>query len=182
MPLTRKHKEDLVAEYVDLLNNSQAVIFAEYRGLTNTEMSRVRNAVLEAKGVFRVAKLSLLKRALEQTGYPIPADLSGVPLAVGFCLEDIPAVAKALTDSADKMDQLAVRGGLMGEISLTPAEIDKMGHLPPLETLQAQLVGLLDAPAASLVGVIQAGVAQVVNVMHAYTEQGAGSETAAAAG
>ena len=182
MPLTRERKENLVAEYTDLLKNSKAIILTEYRGLNNAEMSRLRNAVLDAGGVYRVAKLTLLKLALQEAGYPIPEGLSGAPLAVGFCLEEIPAVAKALTTFAQDSEAMAVRGGLMGGSYLTAAQIARIGDLPPLDTIRAQLLGLLDAPAANLVGIIQAGVAQVVNVLNAYIEQGQGDEATAAAG
>ncbi len=179
MPLTRERKEDLVAEYVELLNNSRAVIFTEYRGLTNKELNKLRNAVRDANGVYHVTKLSLFKLALEETGYPVPEMLSGAPLAVGFCLEEIPAVAKALTEFADDAEELVLRGGLMGDTALTAQQLEALAELPPLETLRAQLVGLLDAPAASLVGVLQAGVAQVINVVNAYAESGEAAEAAA---
>lgn len=179
MPLTRARKEDLVAEYADLIRNSRAVIFTEYRGLTNKELNSLRNAVRDANGVYHIAKLSLFKLALEETGYPVPDILSGAPLAVGFCLEEVPAVAKALTEFADDAAELVLRGGLMGDTTLTAQQLEVLADLPPLETLRAQLAGLLDAPAANLVGVLQAGIAQVINVVNAYAESGESAEAAA---
>lgn len=182
MALTRERKEELVAEYVDLLKNSKAIIFTEYRGMTNPEMTALRRAVREADGVYRVTKMTLLEMAMDETGYPRPDMLTGAPLAVGFCLEEIPAVAKALTEFAkDKTENLVVRGGLIGADFVSSAQIEALAELPPLDVLRSQLIGLLDAPASQLVGVIQAGVAQVVNVLNAYVEQGEGGEAAEAA-
>jgi len=180
LPLTRERKEDLVAEYADLLENSKAVIFTGYRGLNNKDLTQLRRNVLEARGVYRVAKLTLLQIALEQTGYPVPEEvLSGEPVAVGFCLEEIPSVAKALTDFADDHDLVEIFGGLMPERELSVKEIEALADLPPLDVLRAQLIGLLDAPASNLVGVLQAGVAQVINVVNAYAESGESAEAAA---
>lgn len=180
MPLTRERKEDLVAEYADLLQNSRAVIFSGFRGLTNKDMTQLRRNVMDARGVYRVAKLTLLQLALEQAGYPVPEQLlSGEPVAVGFCLEEIPSVAKAITDFADDHDMVEIYGGLMPERQLSSAEIEALADLPPLDTLRAQIIGMLDAPAANLVGVLQAGVAQVINVVNAYAESGEGAEAAA---
>ena len=180
MPLTRERKEDLVAEYTDLLKNSRAVIFSGYRGLNNKDLTRLRRNVMDARGIYRVAKLTLLQIALEQAGYPVPEQLlSGEPVAVGFCLEEIPAVAKAITEFADENELVEVLGGLMPERELSAAEIEALADLPPLDTLRAQIIGMLDAPAANLVGVLQAGVAQVINVVNAYAESGEGAGAAA---
>ncbi len=172
MALSRERKEELVAEYAEMLRQSRAIIFTEYRGLTNLEMTKLRRAVREADGTYRVVKLSLLKRAMEEAGYPIPEDLESTPIALSFCLKEIPSVAKALSNYAADSDLLSIRGGLMGDQFLTAGQIKRIADLPPLDILRAQILGLLDAPAASLAGMIQAGLAQIVNVLHAYTEQG----------
>lgn len=180
MPLTRERKEELVDEYVDLLNQSRAIVFTNYRGMTNKQMTRVRNAVREANGVFVVTKLTLLKLALEEAGYQIPdTELDGYPLAVGFALEEVPGVAKALTEFIDEAEIMELRGGLLSGELMTAQQVEKIADLPPLETLRSQILGLLDAPASQLVGVLQAGVAQVINVINAYAEQGEGGEEAA---
>lgn|SRR5574341_339593 len=177
LPLTKQRKEELVAEYADMLQQSKAVIFTEYRGLDNKAMTEVRRKVREANGRYRVAKLSLFKLALERAGYPVPTDLIGVPVAVGFCYQEIAGVAKALTEYAKDSEVFVVRGGLMGEQQMTVSEIKTIADLPPLEVLRAQILGLLDAPAANLVGVLQAGVAAPINVIHAFVQKG---ESAAA--
>lgn len=172
MALSRERKQELVAEYSDMIQNSQAMILTEYRGLTDKELKAVRRAVREADGAYRVTKVTLLKLALQANGYSLPEDLEGAPVAIGFCYKDIPSVAKALTGYAKDGELMIIRGGLMGDRFLTGEEVKAISELPPLEVLRAQFLGLLDAPAANLVGVIQAGVTQVVNVLHAYAEQG----------
>lgn len=182
MAITKERKEELVAQYVDLLSRSNAVIFAEYRGLTNAQMSAIRRTVRDANGEFHVTKLSLLKLALERAGLPVPeSEMLGVPVAVGFCLDDVAALAKALTQQAKDIDLMSVRGGIMGTTNLSAKDVAALAELPPLETIRAQILGLFDAPAANLVGVIQAGVAQVVNVLHAYVDKGDGEPAAEAA-
>lgn len=183
MAISKARKEELVAQYIEMLERSNAVIFTEFRGLTNTEMTKLRRAVREAGGAYHVTKLTLLRRAMEQAGYPIPEYLSGAPLALSFCYDEIPGVAKALTEFAKENEMTVIRGGLMGDQFLTLEQIEALAELPPMEVLRAQILGLLEAPAANLVGVIQSGVAQVVNVLNAYIEQGEeGTATAEAAG
>ncbi len=180
MALSKERKREIVAEYVDLLQRSKAIIFTEYRGLSNKEMHALRRTLRDVNGVYRVVKVTLFNIALRQVGYPtLPEDVLGAPLAVGFCLDDVPGVAKAITKYAEEAPLVIVRGGLMDETFLATAQVEAIAHLPPLEVLRAQILGLLDAPAANLVGVIQAGVAQVVNVIHAYVKEGEDGAAAA---
>lgn len=172
MALKKERKEELVAFYTDLINQSKAVIFTEYRGLSNRNLTDLRGKVREAGGMIHVAKLTLFKLALEATGNPIPEMLSGAPLAVGFCIEEIPAVAKALTEFSDSHELFVVRGGLTNGATMDAKQIKALADLPPFDVMRAQLLGLLDAPASNLVGVVQASVAQVVNVLNAYVEKG----------
>ena len=172
LAISRERKESLVAEYIDLLKRSNGVVISEFHGMVDAEFKKVRRAVREAGGVHRVTKLTLLKRALQDSGYPIPAGLEGAPVAISFCLEDVPAVAKALKAYLKDAELMILRGGLMGQTVLTPAEVSAIADLPPLDVLRAQILGLLDAPASNLVGVLQAGVAQIINVINARVEKG----------
>ncbi len=174
MAISRQQKEQLVAEYTEMLNQSQGVILTEFRGMTDKDFKTVRRSVREANGVYRVAKTTLLKLALEASGYPVP-DLAGAPLGVGFCFDNVPGVAKALNEYIKGSEAMVVRVGLMSGQILSPEDLKTIADLPPMEVLRAQILGLLDAPAASLVGVIQAGVGQVVNVISAYAEKGEGA-------
>ncbi len=175
MAISRERKEELVALYTDMLSRSQGVILTEFRGITDKDLKAVRKVVREANGAYRITKTRLLLRALESAGYAVPSDLKGMPLAVGFCFGDVPAVAKALTDIARDSETLSIRGGLMGQSYVSADEVKAIADLPPLDVLRAQLLGLLDAPAANLVGVVQAGVAQVINVINAYAEKEQGA-------
>jgi len=172
LAISKERKEELVAQYTELLQGSQALIITEYRGLTNAEMIQLRRKVRQANGVYRVTKVTLLKRAMEALGMPFPEEtFHHGPVALGFCFDDAPSVAKALTEMAEKSEALVIRGGVLGNRLLTAEEVKSLATLPPLEVLFAQILGVISSPAANLAGVISAGTAQVVNVLHAYAQQ-----------
>ena len=96
------------------------------------------------------------------------------PTAIAFVTSDGDpvAVAKALSDTARDTKILALRGGVLSGNSITADEIERLAKLPPLDVLQAQLVGvivapltqlaaLLNAPLQNLVGLIDARIAQL---------------------
>jgi large subunit ribosomal protein L10 len=173
LAISRAKKEELVQEYVDKLSNSEAVIFTDYRGLSVSDMQALRAKIREAEGSFAIVKNTLLERALNEAKLPAPSEMLFGPVGIGFCGNNIPGVAKAITEFAKDNEVMSVKGGLMGDQVIDVAAVDSLAKLPSLEVLQAQILGLLNAPASQLVGVVSSGVRQVVNVVHAYSEQDA---------
>ncbi|MBN1994924.1 MAG: 50S ribosomal protein L10 [Anaerolineae bacterium] len=172
MAISRAKKEELVQQYVKKLSGSEAVIITDYRGLKVSDLQQLRAKIREVEGSFSIVKNTLAQRALTEAGLPVPEALLVGPVGIGFCGSNIPAVAKAIADFAKTNELLAVKGGLMGNKVIDEAAVQSLAKLPSLETLRAQLLGLINAPASQLVGVLSGSVRQVVNVIHAYSEQG----------
>lgn len=173
MAISREKKEQLVQKYVDQLKESEAVILADYRGLTVGQLQELRGKIREAEGSFAVVKNTLAQRALTDAGLPVPEEMLFGPVGIGFCGNNIPGVAKAVADFAKANEALEIKGGLMGDKVLTEGDVKNLAKLPSLDVLRAQMLGLINAPATQLVGVVAGGVRQMVNVLNAYSEQGA---------
>ncbi len=171
MAISKEKKQALLAEYEEAINASRGIIVIEYRGLSASELSRVRAAVREVDGSFGVVKLTLFKLALERAGIPVPHKLLTGPVAVGFCHQEVPAVAKVFKEFAKERELLVLKGGVMAGRALSSADVQAIADLPPLEVVRSQLIGVLNGPARSLAGVIAGGVRQVVNVLNAYAEK-----------
>ena len=172
MAISRAQKEELVQNYVEQLNKSEALIITDYRGLTVGDLEQLRAKIREVEGSFSVVKNTLIQRALTEAGLPAPEEMLTGPIGIGFCGQNIPGVAKAITDFAKNNQSMAVKGGLMGEQIIDEVAVNSLARLPSLETLRAQLLGLINTPASQLVGVLGGSVRQVVNVINAYSEQG----------
>ncbi|MGD9049834.1 MAG: 50S ribosomal protein L10, partial [Anaerolineae bacterium] len=52
MAISREQKEKMVADYVEKMSRSQALILADYRGLTVSHMTDLRRKLREADGQF----------------------------------------------------------------------------------------------------------------------------------
>jgi large subunit ribosomal protein L10 len=177
LAITKERKEELVAEYAELIERSQALILTEYRGLTMPNLNQLRDKMRQAGGEYHVTKNTLLQIALERAGYPAAADLFDGPTAVGFSFEDPGAVAKALLDLRRDLEQLTVKGALMRDSVLSADQVQALAELPPREVVLAQLLGTIQGPLASLVGILNAPLRELVYVLQ---QRGAQEQTAVA--
>lgn len=171
MAITKERKDELVAQYVDLLQNSRAIILTEYSGLNVKQMQDLRAQVRQAEGGYHVTKNTLLRIALAESGLELPEELLVGQLATGFAMNEVPSLAKALTEFAKDQDDLKIVGGLLNDEFLTAEQIKELAELPSLDELRAQIIGMLQAPARNLATVVAGGVRQVVNVLDAYAKQ-----------
>lgn len=174
MPITRNRKEELVAQYVEYLEESAGFVIVQYERLSVKETEALRAVIRKAEGKYMVAKNTLFTKALQQQGWPVPDDLLTGPTAIAFGMENMPGVAKAVLDfTADKIyeERAGIKGGVMTGSVLTPQQVDAVSKLPTLDELRAQIAGLMVAPAQGLVNLIYSATGQVVNVLNAYVEK-----------
>jgi large subunit ribosomal protein L10 len=170
LALTKKKKEELVAEYVDLLEQSEAIFLTQYTGLNVKKLQQLRSEARKAEGTYRITKNTLLLLALEETGKPAPAELLTGQLATGFALQEAPSLAKALTEFAKSEEQFAIKGGIMGDELLTIEQVEALANLPTMDELRAMILSLIQGPARNIASTVAGGVRQMVNVLDAYAK------------
>jgi large subunit ribosomal protein L10 len=168
LAISKERKEQLVEYYTEQLKESKGIILADYRGLSMASMSAIRQTLRPIGARSRVVKNRLLALALEEAGLSVPQEWLVGPTAVGFCFEDVPAVAKALRDAARQYETFRIKGGLVGSSVLTAAEVSAIADLPPREVLLARVLGTISAPAGQIAGVVASSIRQILTVVQAY--------------
>lgn len=178
MAISREKKHEIVAEYRKKLGGSQAVILAEYRGLTVADTRELRMKLRSVGGAFQVVKNTLFKRALTEAGVPVPEEQLRGPVAVGYCFGDVPAVVNALLDAAKTFEGLQVKGAIYGTSLLDAENAKALATLPPREVILAQLLGAIQGPLSSLAGIVAAPLRDLAYVLQARAEKGQGEAAA----
>jgi len=186
--MQKADKERVIAELTERLSSADALLVADYRGLSNSQLASLRVELLKHGAKLSVVKNTLTRRAAEAAGADALLAMLEGPTAIAFVEADgnAVAVAKALSDAAKDTKILALRGGVLSGNPITGDEIERLAKLPPLEVLQAQLVGVIVAPLTQLAAVLNAPLQNLmglINARIAQLEEGgdtSGSEAAAA--
>jgi large subunit ribosomal protein L10 len=174
LPVSRAQKEELVATYVDILNESDGFVVVQTQGLSVSQIQGLRNAVREHDGRYLVAKNTLLKKALEEANWIVPEHLLVGPVAIVFGRDNMPGVSKALIrhiEDENFEEKMQVTGGMMSGDVLDAQQVDAVSKLPTLDELRAQLAGIVLSPAQGVVNVIHQATGGVVNVLQAYLDK-----------
>jgi large subunit ribosomal protein L10 len=171
LAISKERKREIVADYAEKMSSSQAMILADYRGLSVADLSELRVGLREVEGVFQVVKNTLFDRALQDAGIPVPWGHLEGPIAVGYCFDEVPPVAKALTEFAKEQASLKIHGAILGQEFLDAEGVKSLADLPAREVLLAQLVGAVQGPMSNLVTTITAPMRELVHVLQARSEQ-----------
>ena len=174
MPVSKERKEELVAEYVEILNESDGFVVVQTQGLSVAQVQGVRNTLREQNGRYLVAKNTLIKKALETADWTVPEHLLTGPVAYIFGRDNMPGVSKALLkhiEDEDFDEKMQVTGGMMNGDILDAQEVEAVSQLPTLDELRAQLAGMVVAPAQGIVNAIHQATGGVVNVLQAYLDE-----------
>jgi large subunit ribosomal protein L10 len=176
--MNREQKTAAIAEIVDNINGSEAVLVVDYRGLTVTQAAELRDRLRETDATLVVAKNTLTGRAVTEVGEsaePLRDFLAG-PTALTYVKGDVAAAAKAITTFAkDNGDLPAFKGGVLDGKGLAPDEIQAIAKLPSRQALYGQLVGLVASPITGLarsLGGLVGGLAIALGEVQAKKESG----------
>jgi large subunit ribosomal protein L10 len=170
---SKAQKETMLAEYMEWLAKSKAVVLVEYSGVKMKDLDTIRAKVRENGGEFHIVKNTLAKLALEKAGYSVPADYAEKSTAIGFAFNDPAGFAKALTEVTKGMEAVKVKGGFLDAKALNPAQVKSLASLPPLPVMRSLLLGVLQAPASKLVRTLAEPGRSLAAVVKAYSDKAA---------
>jgi large subunit ribosomal protein L10 len=169
--MLHSEKIQVVETLTDKFGRAPLAIVADYRGLTVAEMTALRNKVREADGEFLVAKNTLARIAVRDTGCAAVAELLAGPNAFALAYSDPIALAKAVSDFAKDNDKLELKGGVLEGELMGAESVQRLAKMPGRDELRAKLLALLNTPATQLVRVLNAPAQQLAQVLGARKSQ-----------
>ena len=146
MALNIEQKKAVVAEVADAAGKALAAVAAEYRGLTVEEMTDLRAKAREGGVYLKVAKNTLVRRAIEGTEYECMQEALTGPLLLAFSMEDPGAAARLVKDYSKDHDHLIAKLVSVGGQLYDASELERLSSLPTYDQAIAILMGVMKAP------------------------------------
>lgn len=164
----KQQKKEIVAEVVDKVKGSKALVFANFKGVSVKDLTTLRKELAKSGSSWQVLKKTLLNIALKEAGVTVDARKLDGQIGVAFSQDEV-AAAKVLTDfaKANKEVPLTIQSGTLGQKELSIDEVTALAKLPSQDELRAKLVGTLQAPIAGFVRVLGGNLSSLVQVLKA---------------
>jgi len=151
MALSIEQKKAVVAEVAGVAQTALAAVAAEYRGLTVEEMTDLRVKAREGGVFLKVAKNTLVRRAVEGTEFECMQESLTGPLLLAFSMEDPGAAARLVKDYSKSNDKLITKLVVVGGEVFDASELGRLSSLPTYDQAIAMLMGVMKAPVEKLV-------------------------------
>ncbi|SDB10779.1 50S ribosomal protein L10 [Butyrivibrio sp. INlla16] len=148
-------KQPVVKEISEKIQNAQALVLVDHRGLTVAEDTELRRKLRAENVSYKVYKNTMMNFAFKGTDFEQLSDLLNGPSALAISETDPAAPARVLCDFAKKAKALEIKGGVI-EGKLYDAEaLKEIANILPKDQLLSKLLGSMQSPIANFARVIK---------------------------
>ena len=136
-------KQAKVDELAKEMKEAKIVLLTDYRGITVTDVTKLRADLRNANAEYKVIKNNIIRRALDANGEKeLDSALEG-PVALVIGKEDYLEPAKVIYNFTKDHDFYKIKGGIVEGKVMTAEEIITLAKLPSRQELLAKLAGSL---------------------------------------
>lgn len=169
--MNRDDKLAVVSELNESFNRAKFAVVADYCGLKVAELQKIRIELKKCDSEIRVAKNTLLKRAVTDTGNAALSDSFTGTTAVVMGYADPVAPAKALAKFADDHKKFIIRCAALDGEKIGVDELIALSKLPTKEVLLGQLLSTWNNVPTGLVQVLSGVPRTFVYALQAIKDQ-----------
>ncbi len=150
MALNLDDKKAVVELVSAIAAESGSMVTAEYRGLSVTQLTELRANARAANVQIKVAKNTLVRRAVKGTKFEDMADTLAGPLIFAFSGEELGNAARIFKDFAKANDKLVVKSISIGNGVLDSSHLSTIAVLPTYDEALSKLLYVMKEPVAKL--------------------------------
>jgi len=169
-------KEQEISQLSSYFDQASISVLTDYRGLDVAEVTELRAKLRDAGITYKVAKNTLIKRAVNGLGISDLDNFLKGPTAAAFGPDPV-ALAKILVDFAKTHNDLEIKTGLLDKKLIDVEGIKNLAKLPPREVLLGQVLGAIQSPMYGFAGSLSGLLRKFVYALDQIREQKAGAET-----
>ena len=169
--MNRDEKVTIVSELNKSFARSKLTVVADYCGLKVSELQKIRVELRDCDSEIRVAKNTLLKRAVTDTGNESLSDDFSGTTAVVLSYADPVGPAKVVTKFADDYKKFVIRSAALDGEKIAVDALLALSKLPAKEVLLGQLLSTWNNVPTGLVQVLTGVPRTFVYALQALKEQ-----------
>jgi len=166
----QSYKTEAIESLKEEFKDVKDFIFTDYRGLTVSQITELRNKLRENNATLKVVKNRFAKIALKEMDKESAADYLVGPTAIALARDESGPVAKAILDFGEEAP-IEVKGGIIGDKMFSLDEIKAFSKLPTKIELIAKLMGTMRAPIQNVVYVLNAVPQKLVRTLQAVADK-----------
>jgi len=171
--MKRDGKQAVISELKELFTANQNFYIADTSGLTVAEVSKLRRMCFKQGVKLKVAKNTLIKKALES----MDGDYSGVYGSLkgtsGLMLcETANVPAKILKDFRKTSERPTLKAAFVeSAVFVGDNQIDALANLKSKAELIGEIIGLLQSPAQNVIGALQSSGNKLGGILKTLSER-----------
>ncbi|MDA8165704.1 MAG: 50S ribosomal protein L10 [Desulfobacteraceae bacterium] len=169
--MNREEKASVVQELSDKIARAKIAIVTDYRGLTVNKMQDLRRQLKQSNAEIKVAKNTLLSRAVQGTPFEVIQEQLQGTTALTVSYADPVSSAKIVTEFAKENPQLVIRSAALGGKRLTSEDLVALSKLPSKEILLGQMLSVMLAVPTGFVRALNGVPQKMVYLLQALKDQ-----------
>lgn len=169
--MPRPDKVQAVEDIKQRFQQASAAFLTEYRGLSVTRQQELRGALYDAGAGYKVLKMSLTRRALDELGIEGLGEWLTGPTAIAFTGDDPVPVARALADFAKANEAFLIKGGWFNGEAIPSEVVSRLANIDSREALLAKMAGALGGPLNKMAAVMGSFTREAASLFSALLER-----------
>jgi large subunit ribosomal protein L10 len=169
--LKREEKASIVEELNGKFSKAKIAIVADYRGMSVAKLESLRRELKKSNAEIRVAKNTLLRRAVQGTSFEGIGDFFKGSTAVAISYDDPVAPAKAMTGFVKANPEFVIRSAAMEGRVLSANDLVALSSLPSREVMLGKLLSVMNEVPTSFVRVLNGVPTKMVYLLNALAEK-----------
>lgn len=134
-------KQEEVNKLAEQMKSAKLVLLTDYRGITVSDVTKLRADLRATKAQYSVLKNNITKRAFETNGIKDFSEVLAGPTAVIINQEDYLSAIKVVYKFAKNNEFYKIKGGMIEGKVVSVEEIITLAKLPSREELLSKLAG-----------------------------------------
>lgn len=171
MALKREQKKAIVASVAEMASRSSSLIVITNNGLSVSSMTDLRSKARKVGVDLRVARNTLVERALKGSSFECMGSSLVGPVLLAFGGDELSAGARLIQDFTKTNDKLVVKSLSLGGKVLDAKQLAFVASLPTRDEAIAKLLAVMQAPIAKFVQTLAAPTSKFVRTLAAVRDQ-----------